>query len=71
MKIKLYLVSSLLAMVALAHGPHPFAQDAGTTITSQPARPSPAWLKSGVIYQILTGSFSPEGNLNGRYQSPG
>ena len=65
MKIKLYLVSSLLAMVALAHGPHPFAQDAGTTITSQPARPSPAWLKSGVIYQIFTRSFSPEGNLNG------
>jgi cyclomaltodextrinase / maltogenic alpha-amylase / neopullulanase len=65
MKIKRYLAGSLLAMVTLAQGPYPFAQNAGTTITSQPARTSPAWLRSGVIYQIFTRSFSPEGNLNG------
>jgi glycosidase len=30
-----------------------------------PARSSPEWLKSGVIYQIFTRSFSREGTLNG------
>ncbi|MBV8818402.1 MAG: DUF3459 domain-containing protein [Acidobacteriaceae bacterium] len=30
-----------------------------------PARPSPAWLTSGVIYQIFVRSFSPEGTLAG------
>ena len=30
-----------------------------------PARSSPEWLKSGVIYQIFTRSFSQEGTLNG------
>jgi len=34
-------------------------------IASQPARPSPEWLKSGTIYQIFVRSFSPAGDLNG------
>jgi glycosidase len=33
--------------------------------TPTPARSSPEWLKSGVIYQIFTRSFSREGTLNG------
>ena len=34
-------------------------------MTLLPARPSPTWLKSGVIYQIFTRSSSQEGTLNG------
>ena len=33
--------------------------------SSQPARPSPEWLKSGVIYQVFTRSFSQEGTFAG------
>ena len=39
------------------------AQQAHTDIAAQPARPSPAWLKSGVIYEVFERSFSPEGNF--------
>jgi cyclomaltodextrinase len=41
------------------------AQQPDTELASQPARSSPEWLKSGVIYQIFPRSFSPEGNLDG------
>ena len=41
------------------------AQQTGPVISSQPARTSPPWLKSGVIYQIFVRSFSPGGDLNG------
>ncbi|MBV9669769.1 MAG: hypothetical protein JOZ43_02335 [Acidobacteriales bacterium] len=41
------------------------AQQAETGLASQPARSSPEWLKSGVIYQIFPRSFSAEGNLEG------
>ena len=51
--------------VALATGPRQYAQQADPSIASQPARPSPEWLKSGVIYQIFVRSFSPAGDLNG------
>lgn len=33
--------------------------------SGQKARPSPAWLKDGVIYEIFPRDFSPEGTLNG------
>ena len=65
MKVKLRFVSALFTIVALAPGTRLFAQQADPAIASQAARPSPAWLKSAVIYQIFTRSFSPEGNLNG------
>lgn len=42
-----------------------FAQQADTALAAQPARPSPAWLTSGVIYEIYPRSFSPEGDLSG------
>jgi glycosidase len=35
------------------------------SLPSQPARPSPEWLKSGVIYQVFTRSFSKEGTFAG------
>jgi cyclomaltodextrinase / maltogenic alpha-amylase / neopullulanase len=35
-----------------------------TDITNQPARPSPDWLRDGVIYEIFPRDFSAAGNLN-------
>ena len=43
-----------LAALCLAQGP-----------SSQPARTSPEWLKSGVIYQVFTRSFSKDGTFAG------
>jgi len=65
MKLKLRLVPYLLALAVLTPAALPFAQQTDTAISSQPARTSPAWLKSGVIYQIFVRSFSPSGDLNG------
>jgi glycosidase len=42
-----------------------FAQEPDPAIASLQARPSPAWLKSGIVYQIFVRSFSPAGDLNG------
>lgn len=64
MKLKLRLVCALLVVVALA-GPRLRAQDADEAIAKLPARTSPAWLESGVIYQIFVRSFSQPGDLNG------
>jgi cyclomaltodextrinase / maltogenic alpha-amylase / neopullulanase len=63
MKIKPKFACCLLAIVALAPGL--FAQQATPAIASLPARTSPAWLKSGVIYQIFVRSFSEQGDLSG------
>lgn len=40
-------------------------QQPDAAIASQPARHSPEWLRSGVIYEIYLRQFSPQGNLNG------
>jgi cyclomaltodextrinase / maltogenic alpha-amylase / neopullulanase len=58
MKIKPKFACCLLAIIGLA--PSLFAQQASPT-----ARTSPAWLKSGVIYQVFVRSFSEQGDLNG------
>ena len=50
---------------ARRRGLGPFAQEPDPEIAKQPARPSPVWLKSGVIYQIFVRAFSPAGDLNG------
>ncbi len=65
MKPRLHLACGLLLAVALAGGSRPFAQEPDLAIAKQPARPSPIWLKSGVIYQIFVRAFSPAGDLNG------
>ena len=52
-------------VVLLALGSLALAQTGSPAIASQPARSSPEWLKSGVIYQIFPRSFSKEGNLAG------
>ena len=65
MKLRLYLACGLLLAVTLATGPQPFAQEPDAAIAKQPARTSPVWLKSGVIYQIFVRAFSPAGDLNG------
>ncbi|HZD49383.1 MAG TPA: alpha-amylase family glycosyl hydrolase, partial [Silvibacterium sp.] len=51
--------------MALATGGNSVAQQSDPSISSQPARSSPEWLKSGVIYQIFVRAFSPAGDLNG------
>jgi cyclomaltodextrinase len=65
MKPRVYFASAYLLAAILATGPVPFAQQADPTLASQPARPSPEWLKAGVLYQIFVRSFSPSGDLNG------
>ena len=64
MKQKLHFACTLLSAV-LAFAPRLSAQQARADISSQPARPSPAWLKSGVIYEVFERSYSPEGNFQG------
>lgn len=65
MKPRAYVASACLFAAILAVGPAPLAQQADSSLASQPARPSPEWLKSGVIYQIFVRSFSASGDLNG------
>ena len=62
MKPKACLKSAFLAAM-LAAGSCLCAQQ--SALSSLPARHSPEWLKSGVIYQIFVRSFSPSGDLNG------
>src|ERR1700739_829563 len=65
MKPRAYVASACLLAAILSSGPGPFAQQGGQSLASEPARRSPGWLKSGVIYQIFVRSFSPSGDLNG------
>ncbi|HTZ88738.1 MAG TPA: alpha-amylase family glycosyl hydrolase [Alloacidobacterium sp.] len=65
MKPRLHFASILLAVLVLAPAYRQFAQQADPAIAAQPARQSPEWLKSGVIYQIFVRSFSQAGDLNG------
>ncbi len=61
--MKLRLACAFLLTLALNRGS--FAQQPGNQLAAQPARHSPQWLSSGVIYEIYLRSFSPVGNLNG------
>jgi cyclomaltodextrinase / maltogenic alpha-amylase / neopullulanase len=63
--MKLRFACTFLITALLIAGSRLSAQQAETELTSQPARSSPEWVKSGVIYQIFPRSFSPEGNLAG------
>jgi len=63
--MKLRSACALLLSVLLLVQSRSFAQQADTALAAQPARQSPAWLTSGVIYEIFPRTFSPEGNLNG------
>jgi len=65
MKPRLRFACGLLLAVALASASHLYAQEPDATLASQPARSSPEWLKSGVIYQIFVRAFSQAGDLNG------
>jgi hypothetical protein len=65
MKPRACVASACRFAAILAIGPAPLAQQADPSLASQPARPSPEWLKSGVIYQIFIRSFSASGDLNG------
>ncbi len=64
--MKLRLACGLLLATIFAFEPTSFAQgQADPAIAGRPARHSPAWLSSGVIYEIFPRSFSQEGTLNG------
>src|SRR5277367_3046247 len=65
MKLRRYAASALVLAVMLAAASRPYAQEPDPAIAKLPARPSPEWLKSGVIYQIFVRSFSAAGDLNG------
>ena len=65
MKIRPRIARCLLAFAVLAPASPLFSQQPSADLASQPARSSPQWLKSGVIYQIFVRAFSPAGDLNG------
>lgn len=65
MKLRPSFALAFLLAATLGAGNPDFAQQPDPAIASQPARPSPEWLKSGTIYQIFVRSFSPAGDLNG------
>ena len=52
------LVVALMAMAAM----HAAAQ---RDVSREPARRSREWVRDGVIYEIFTRNFSPQGNFNG------
>src|SRR5215472_2546669 len=54
----LFLTAVLASSPLCAQAPEP-------TLSSLPARHSPEWLKSGVIYQVFPRAFSPSGDLKG------
>jgi len=64
MKFKRSFVLFLALLIPVAEVSS-FAQQPDATISSLPARNSPAWLKSGVIYQVFVRAFSPAGDFNG------
>ena len=65
MKSRLYFALACFLAALFGAGSSTFAQQPDPAITSLEARPSPAWLKSGTIYQVFVRSFSPSGDLNG------
>ena len=65
MKSRLYFVLACFLAVSFGVGFPASAQQPDAAIASLQARPTPAWLKSGTIYQIFVRSFSPSGDLNG------
>ena len=65
MRIRPRIARCLLAFVVLVPTSLLFSQQPSADLASQPARSSPQWLKSGVIYQIFVRAFSPAGDLNG------
>ena len=50
---------------AAARADDPPPSPARDSLAQIPARPSPAWLRDGVIYEIFPRDFSPAGNLQG------
>ena len=63
--MKLRFIRALLLVVTLAPGSRSFAWQTDSDIATRPARHSPAWVTSGVIYEIYTSEFSAEGNFDG------
>jgi cyclomaltodextrinase len=58
------LVSVFIAVAGLAIASTPAAL-AQRDVSREPTRSSRAWVRNGVIYEIFTRNFSPQGNFNG------
>lgn len=56
------LKSSLSLLLGLLFGA---ASSPADDLSRQTARPVPAWLREGVVYEVFPRNFSPEGNFNG------
>ena len=63
--MKRLLARALLVSAVFASEYQSLAQQPDPAIAAQPARHSPEWLISGVIYEIFPRAFSAEGNLAG------
>ena len=63
--MKLRSARAVLLTLILTPSYSSFAQQVDAAIATQPARHSPAWLTSGVVYEIFPRAFSQEGNLRG------
>src|SRR5436853_7663204 len=57
-------ICAFLAVVLLSISTTPAAL-AQRDMSREPARQSRAWVRDGVIYEIFTRNFSPQGNFNG------
>jgi glycosidase len=60
-KLSSRIIIGSLAVVALLCQPAARAED----LSQIPARPSPSWLRDGVVYEIFPRDFSPAGTLDG------
>ncbi len=58
-------VALLIALFLALSSVSVAAQNNQRDFSKEPARSSPDWVPSGVIYEINTRTFSPEGNFNG------
>jgi len=57
--VSAFMVAALLAMAA------PSLALAQRDVAGEPARQPRAWVRDGVIYELFTRNFSPQGNFNG------
>ncbi|HEV8442004.1 MAG TPA: alpha-amylase family glycosyl hydrolase, partial [Steroidobacteraceae bacterium] len=60
--LRAHIVTACLLSMLVLLGSPAFALEPAT----QPAaRPSPAWLRDAVVYEVFPRDFSPQGNFNG------
>jgi glycosidase len=60
-----YKLFTLAFILALGCWTQILAQSATRDVSKEPARPSPDWIRDGVIYEIYPRAFSSQGDFNG------